>query len=98
MGDGIIACPSAACRAAGRSPSPCGDVRCFTRRAQLPRAHGYSYAGTALAGSRSSFSEPSKMDTNTQAQGFRVGIRQVLFHGAITRLARGITFSLAPAA
>src|SRR5438552_1913128 len=98
MGDGIIACPSAACRAAGRSPSPRGDIQCCARHAQLPRPHGHSYAGTALARSRSSFSEPSKMDTNTQAQGFLVGIRQILIHGAITLLAIVIAFSLPPAA
>src|SRR5258708_12665993 len=44
------------------------------------------------------FSEPSKMDTNTQAQGFLVGIRQILIHGAITLLAIVIAFSLPPAA
>src|SRR5205809_7861236 len=98
MGDGIIACPSAACRAAGRSPSPRGDIQCCARHAQLPRPHGHSYAGTALACSRSSFSEPSKMDTNTQAQGFLVGIRQILIHGAITLLALVIAFSLPTAA
>src|SRR5207245_11398008 len=98
MGDGIIACPSAACRAAGRSPSPRGDIQCCARHAQLPRAHGYSYAGTALARSRSSFSEPSKMDTSTQPQGFLVGVRQILIHGAITLLAIVIAFSLPPAA
>src|SRR5216117_1374600 len=98
MGYGIIASPSAACRAAGRSPSPRGDIQCCARHAQLPRPHGHSYAGTALARSRSSFSEPSKMDTNTQAQGFLVGIRQILIHGAITLLAIVIAFSLPPAA
>src|SRR5437879_10394597 len=97
MGDGIIACPSAACRAAGRSPSPRGDIQCCARHAQLPRPHGHSYAGTALARSRSSFSEPSKMDTNTQAQGFLVGIRQILIHGAITLLAIVIAFFLTTA-
>src|SRR5204862_381358 len=51
-----------------------------------------------LHGSRFSFSEPSKMDTNTQAQGFLVGIRQILIHGAITLLAIVIAFSLPPAA
>src|SRR3989449_5190031 len=50
----------------------------------------------AVAGLR--FSEPSKMDTNTQAQGFLVGIRQILIHGAITLLAFVIAFSLPPAA
>src|SRR5205807_2391276 len=82
----------------GRSPSPRGDIQCCARHAQLPRPHGHSYAGTALARSRSSFSEPSKMDTNTQAQGFLVGIRQILIHGAITLLAIVIAFSLPPAA
>src|SRR3989442_8779516 len=51
-----------------------------------------------LHGSRFSFSEPSRMDTNTQAQGFLVGIRQILIHGAITLLAIVIAFSLPPAA
>src|SRR2546427_7223653 len=39
-----------------------------------------------------------KMDTNTQAQGFLVGIRQILVHGTITLLAIVIAFSLPPAA
>src|SRR5438034_9713370 len=38
------------------------------------------------------------MDTNTQPQGFLVGIRQILIHGAITLLAIVIAFSLPPAA
>src|SRR6267143_2002238 len=77
-----------ACLAAGRQPSPRGDIRCSVRCAQLPRPHGYSDAGTALArGSRSSFFRAFKMDTSTQPQGFLVGIRQILIHGAITLLA-----------
>src|SRR3989449_10127027 len=50
----------------------------------------------AVAGLR--FSDPPKMDTNTQAQGFLVGIRQIVIHGAITLLAIVIAFSLPPAA
>jgi len=38
------------------------------------------------------------MDTSTQPQGFLVGIRQILIHGAITLLAIVIAFSLPPAA
>src|SRR5882762_2446140 len=88
-----------ACLAAGRQPSPRGDIRCSVRCAQLPRPHGYSDAGTALArGSRSSFFRAFKMDTSTQPQGFLVGIRQILIHGAITLLAIVIAFSLPPAA
>ena len=38
------------------------------------------------------------MDTNTQPQGFLVGIRQIFIHGAITLLAIVIAFSLPPVA
>src|SRR5207244_2523833 len=54
------------------------------------------HGACTIAGLR--FSEPSKMDTNTQAQGFLVGIRQILVHGTITLLAIVIAFSLPPAA